>query len=778
MSQQQEKVDLFLTYDWGNDEFGRSNRARVVKIESALKAFGLKTASNCDIGIKGVVKVLYHAIDNSQAALVFVTRRYMEKVEVGDERDHCHIEFHYLARHFKDKLIPIVLEHDIKYEPWTGPVGLTLGHHTYIDFSTDDRFDERMNELYNAISRIIITINDYQTPKKQLSSSYEYSTSTSTSILPKRSLSLLSVDDTISLFESLNIPGCEYIIRSKKIDGETLSYIDTSTELSELFATALLPAVKLKILLDKILHFKISGVPEDFLSTSRSFRSSSTSTSTSMISFRGSPKDPLRRSLSMPSTPSPALQGIVYGLREAINALPDTLLIERILYYIIQLIRNDLDKQKSLGLTDGIIDHIVYILRRHISISETVCLLALQAIKYLTRSVVGAISSCKIQISNIEGIYEQLITTLNIHIKSLGCVAQACRAISSLSIYKDNKSHFGIVGACNIIVAAMLEHISSRDVSEYSCEAIFQLADDEDNMMILASTGVCRAVTQALRIHIKSPTVTEQCCLAIGKLATYNINNIKLVEYDVCRLLPCALRCHLLIPSIAEKACWAIANLSDRDENRELFFKPGVCKAVISALRAYASMSNVADQASRAIANLAFSPRNRDHLSNIGTCEILGIVLRAHISIPTVIENSFWAIVNLAVTNDIRTKLGTVGICEAILPALLANISNAYVVEQGCWAIVNLAVINNNRIRLGENGACELMAHVMAAHFTEIGVLEQACWAVTNLAWDCAANKARFLAVGIERILRDIAITMTISNDVRRKAKEALLKLH
>ena len=72
--------DAFLTHDWGKDELGRDNHQRVVDIARRLTAAGLRVWLDQDYMVGDVVAQMIDGINKSDCVVVFVTRRYHDKV--------------------------------------------------------------------------------------------------------------------------------------------------------------------------------------------------------------------------------------------------------------------------------------------------------------------------------------------------------------------------------------------------------------------------------------------------------------------------------------------------------------------------------------------------------------------------------------------------------------------------------------------------------------------------------------------------------------------------
>jgi hypothetical protein len=144
------KTDVFLTHDWGIDELGRSNHDRVAVINKELKSLGFVTWFDSDRMTGDVVDQMISGIDNASVIIVFITQRYMNKLNGSDANDNCRKEFRYAAqRKSSTKMIPVVMESRMKdiRSNWSGVLQMELGNILYVDFSGDDDFQSAIQKL-------------------------------------------------------------------------------------------------------------------------------------------------------------------------------------------------------------------------------------------------------------------------------------------------------------------------------------------------------------------------------------------------------------------------------------------------------------------------------------------------------------------------------------------------------------------------------------------------------------------------------------------------------
>lgn len=134
------KTDVFLSHNWGDDELGRDNHDRVVKLNELLKAKGYSTWCDAEQMTGDIVKRMCQGIDNTRVILCFITKRYVDKVGSPDHvPDNCKKEFMYAARKLTAaKIVPICMEPGMRNPAdWSGPVGMELGGMLYTDMSDD-----------------------------------------------------------------------------------------------------------------------------------------------------------------------------------------------------------------------------------------------------------------------------------------------------------------------------------------------------------------------------------------------------------------------------------------------------------------------------------------------------------------------------------------------------------------------------------------------------------------------------------------------------------------
>ena len=137
----QVKYDVFLTHDWGLDQLNRNNHKRVSEVNRQLKEIGYETWFD-DERMQGDVHAdMCVGIDDSEVVVVFLTSRYIKKVNSSDQRDNCRLEFNYAFNNAK-KFIPVLMEPAAKTELKVGNVGLKIGASLYVEMSEEYNVSE------------------------------------------------------------------------------------------------------------------------------------------------------------------------------------------------------------------------------------------------------------------------------------------------------------------------------------------------------------------------------------------------------------------------------------------------------------------------------------------------------------------------------------------------------------------------------------------------------------------------------------------------------------
>ena len=162
--------DAFLAHDWGEDEQGRKNHARVSKVCAALKRAGLSPWFDEDRMSGDINKAMADGLRSSLCVVTFLTERYIVKASgngPNGSNDNCKYEFDtaLMSRHLGvDKIIPVVMEPRLRNaRDWpNGTVKGKLGMMRYINLTSDDtkQFKDGIEELFKEINET--NVNTHQ----------------------------------------------------------------------------------------------------------------------------------------------------------------------------------------------------------------------------------------------------------------------------------------------------------------------------------------------------------------------------------------------------------------------------------------------------------------------------------------------------------------------------------------------------------------------------------------------------------------------------------------
>ena len=209
-------------------------------------------------------------IDNAQCVVVFITKRYTEKVAGDNAEDNCQLEFNYAAlRKTATRMVSVVMEERMRNtRTWGGEVAMVLGGRLYVDLcgdlSDDTYLNKKADELYEAVTGIIgLKVKDFHleqatSPKKvqQIESIKVGQGSTG------KTLSELTVLEVACLVESLELEAYRDELVKNKIDGACLAECNSFEEIKEMGVSM---TVKAKLFFNKISDFKVNGVPLEYL---------------------------------------------------------------------------------------------------------------------------------------------------------------------------------------------------------------------------------------------------------------------------------------------------------------------------------------------------------------------------------------------------------------------------------------------------------------------------------------------------------------------------------
>ena len=150
------KYDVFLTHDWGAPGTNNANHLRVIDIFKQLEKKHIKCWLDHERMENNVHETMIEGIDASNAVVVFITPRYIEKVGGTNKGDNCKLEFKYAARvKTSAKMLGVVMDGTVRNpQGWKGPVGFILGGDIYVDCVSEDE-SAMVTQTEDLSSRIV-----------------------------------------------------------------------------------------------------------------------------------------------------------------------------------------------------------------------------------------------------------------------------------------------------------------------------------------------------------------------------------------------------------------------------------------------------------------------------------------------------------------------------------------------------------------------------------------------------------------------------------------------
>lgn len=128
---------MFLSHNWGADELGRNNRRRVSIVNKELKRIGYKTWFDEDRIRGDIDDRMAEGIEKTKCVIVFMTKKYYDKVTGKIANDNCKLEFNHAKRiRTSNAMIAVVMEPCMtNTREWKGHVGMHIAGRRYIDMT-------------------------------------------------------------------------------------------------------------------------------------------------------------------------------------------------------------------------------------------------------------------------------------------------------------------------------------------------------------------------------------------------------------------------------------------------------------------------------------------------------------------------------------------------------------------------------------------------------------------------------------------------------------------
>ena len=152
-------TDVFLSHNWGSDESGRDNHQRVSVINKELLQRGYKTWFDEDKMTGNIDEKMAKGIKQTEGVIVFLTRKYHDKVNSNNARDNCKKEFLYASeKKTRLKMVPVVMEKCmLDTNTWNGLVGFNLCREMYVSMSGNLEDTTYLNQQTNILQKELLS---------------------------------------------------------------------------------------------------------------------------------------------------------------------------------------------------------------------------------------------------------------------------------------------------------------------------------------------------------------------------------------------------------------------------------------------------------------------------------------------------------------------------------------------------------------------------------------------------------------------------------------------
>jgi len=149
--------NFFLSHTWKYDEQNRNTHTRVMSIKTELEKLGHSTWFDDDKMIHDIDGSMAYGIDNCNAIIIFITKKYNSKVIRGSQDpkfiDNCYKECVYAVNSGKP-CIPVIFEDCmLDTKSWkNGTLKLYFGNKLYIN-GTSNNYNIVANDIIRLLER-------------------------------------------------------------------------------------------------------------------------------------------------------------------------------------------------------------------------------------------------------------------------------------------------------------------------------------------------------------------------------------------------------------------------------------------------------------------------------------------------------------------------------------------------------------------------------------------------------------------------------------------------
>ena len=141
------KFSAFLTHDWGTKSDGHANHKRVAEVHRLLTEKGYDCWFDAEAMKDNINLAIRAGIDDSECAIIFITQRYLDKINSENPSDNCFKEFRYIFLRKKQYILVLMDGNVCPANINVGYTGFTIGDDLYINMTKNLDADVLVEEL-------------------------------------------------------------------------------------------------------------------------------------------------------------------------------------------------------------------------------------------------------------------------------------------------------------------------------------------------------------------------------------------------------------------------------------------------------------------------------------------------------------------------------------------------------------------------------------------------------------------------------------------------------
>ena len=420
-----------------------------------------------------VVDQMIKGIHDSAVFVVFITKKYIDKVGSGNDADNCRKEFTYADRKKTAKMmIPVPMERCVgNPTSWVGPVGMSLGGLLYEASFCDDEEATFAKNLDNLAQQILRKCRESEGSEGGEATVSATATLTAVAAVPMATATSASLPDEVATWlAQLDIDASPQLVGA--FDALGFKRMDDFADLEEEDIATLEAAMK---------RLEVKRFRRDRQSREEAKK---------VAREAAAREDRLRQ------------EAVERSRKEAAAAREKAVAREKSAKEKVareKAAREKVEREKAAAARAKAL-----VARINAAKEENDCRGVVDAVREGASSALvaekgcGALLSLAVNVDNRKRIAEaggiaMILRMLNVHGESNAEVAEeGCAALMNLAVNDDNEKRIGEEGGIAIILRMLdVQGESSALVAEEGCGALWSLAFNDDNKSkILAANGV------------------------------------------------------------------------------------------------------------------------------------------------------------------------------------------------------------------------------------------------------------------------------------------------